>query len=75
MVACGTSYRIPVYHMVQMDKWDCLTLDGGTWDIPWDPIVPYGTDGQVSPDGSKWDVLWKLRVPHGTDGIEVLPDS
>ena len=30
-----------VYHMIQIDKWDCLTPDGGMWDVPWDLSVLY----------------------------------
>ena len=78
MVACGTSHGIPAYHMVQMDKWDCLTPDGGMWDIPWDSSVPHGSDGMgwtsgtaLTPDGGIWDIPWDSSVSHGTDGMEV----
>ena len=30
-----------------MDKWDCLCPDGDMRDVPWNPGVPYRTDGMA----------------------------
>ena len=52
MVTFGTSHGIPVYHVVQMDKLDCLSPDGGMWDVPWDPSVLHGTDWMAWTSGA-----------------------
>ena len=73
-LACGTSHGIPVYHMVQMDKWDCLTPDhGGMWDVLWNFSIPQ-IEIEVLPDGSMCVPMYHI-VQNGWDGQVGLPES
>ena len=51
-LACERFHGMSVYHMVQMDKWNCLSRDGSMWDVPWGPNVSHSTDGMGRTSGT-----------------------